>query len=450
MADSLNLCFEGYTKYSKNNAVWSTWTFDELIYVYPPSMVDEIKAYPPDQLNFSEIVEDQFLWHLYMGNTLTERKYVHAVQKHLISNLPDMTEYLAQTVQEALIQRLAPPEHSNGWRVVMLWDALIDVANMTVGHAMVGEEMVSHPDYLKHATGYIDTVTGHSVTMFLLPAVLREPYFWLSSWGRRARSHLHAVKRMVIPELGRLQREGKSGPSRAMVEKMLAKPVDEMTPKEADEIVNQMLILTFAAAGMWCMIQCQIVLTYLAHPEFAHELRQEITQQLAIHGGWTRQAVAAMPKLDSFLRETLRCSPPIIYTIQRKAMKELVLSDGSVLPPGQKLMIPTLSLLRDPAIYPDPDTFNPWRWYDAKENKTKLQAVTQTAEFPVFGFGNQTCPGRFFGLLLTKLTFAQLIIDYEVKFVPERKGKPVDWPIGAALMPNLDTFVAMRRLPGHR
>ena len=40
---------------------------------------------------------------------------------------------------------------------------------------------------------------------------------------------------------------------------------------------------------------------------------------------------------------------------------------------------------------------------------------------------------------------ARLLMKYEMKFVPERKGKPVDWPTGGQVLPNVNTFVAFRR-----
>lgn len=45
-------------------------------------------------------------------------------------------------------------------------------------------------------------------------------------------------------------------------------------------------------------------------PEFIPELREEIETTLAKHNGlFTSQALQAMTKLDSFLKETLRVYP---------------------------------------------------------------------------------------------------------------------------------------------
>jgi len=54
-------------------------------------MLNELKSHRPDRLNFSRIVDDQFNWHFYMGNTLTDREYVAIVQKYLVANMRKFT-----------------------------------------------------------------------------------------------------------------------------------------------------------------------------------------------------------------------------------------------------------------------------------------------------------------------------------------------------------------------
>ena len=65
-------------------------------------------------------------------------------------------------------------------------------------------------------------------------------------------------------------------------------------------------------------------------------------------------------------------------------MQPTQLSDGTLLRPGEKIMIPTEAILHDQTVYPDPENFDPLRFYDAKTNSAKALVVTQTAEFPVY------------------------------------------------------------------
>lgn len=64
-------------------------------------------------------------------------------------------------------------------------------------------------------------------------------------------------------------------------------------------------------------------------------------------------------------------------------MQPTQLSDGTLLRPGEKLMIPTEAILHDPHVYPGPEKFDPERFYDGENNIVKSLTVTQTPEFPV-------------------------------------------------------------------
>lgn len=46
-----------------------------------------------------------------------------------------------------------------------------------------------------------------------------------------------------------------------------------------------------------------------AHPETQGEIRDEVEQVLQEQGGWTRQSLGKMRKLDSILRESQRLHP---------------------------------------------------------------------------------------------------------------------------------------------
>lgn len=62
-----------------------------------------------------------------------------------------------------------------------------------------------------------------------------------------------------------------------------------------------------------------------------------------------------------------------------------------------------------------------------------------------FGYGTYSCPGRYYGILVAKLWMTELLLNWEMKFVPERIGKPVDCVINGLTLPNVDTFVAFRK-----
>jgi hypothetical protein len=54
------------------------------------------------------------------------------------------------------------------------------------------------------------------------------------------------------------------------------------------------------------------------------------------------------------------------------------------------------SLARDPAVYPDPDTFNPGRYLDPKypTYREPLSEFPTIRGYHGFGFGRRICPGQ--------------------------------------------------------
>lgn len=98
---------------------------------------------------------------------------------------------------------------------------------------------------------------------------------------------------------------------------------------------------------------------------------------LAERGLW--QEVRRQPALiGAVVSESLRCEPAV-GSVPRLTVEEIEL-DGTVVPAGRPVLLSTMSALRDPDVFPNPDTFDltrpPLRWH------------------PVFGGGEHRCLGE--------------------------------------------------------
>ncbi|KAK8170277.1 cytochrome P450 [Phyllosticta citribraziliensis] len=443
--DPNNVVFDGYANFTKQKKIWATWINDELIHILPPELFDDIKNQPLQKLSFLKVVDEHFMWNLHVGDMVCQRDYVKAVKSQLNFSLPSMTTYIADQTDLAIEERIAPPMNSRGWRTVMLWDATLDIIHRVTAAVMVGPELAADPEYIHHARGYTEEVTSFNAPLFAVPSFMRVPYFWLSKGGRQIRKHQAEVRKFVYPELRRRQAENYSSENFSMLDGLLKSAKDSDTEKPFARIVDQELFLTFAAAGLFSVVVSQLILSVLGYPEYLEPLRQEIETAVKECGGWNKDAAARMPKLDSFLRETLRLSPPTALTLQRKVDVDIPLSNGDVVKAGTLIGFPTLAIQRDPEYYDRPLEFDAYRFYDAETDTVKVKSVTQSRTYLPFGYGTQTCPGRFLATETSKIVFAKFIVDYEMKFTPKRVGKPVDWPIGGQIMPSIDTYVSFRR-----
>lgn len=236
------------------------------------------------------------------------------------SLIASMTNYIADQTDIAIAERIAPPANTRGWRTVMLWDATLDIIHRVTAAVMVGPDLAATPEYIYHARGYTEEVTSWNAPLFAMPAFLRVPFFWLSKGGRQIRYHQREVQKFVYPELRKRQAAEHSSENFAMLDGLL-KSAKDNTEASYARIVNQELFLTFAAAGLFSVVVCQLILSALGHPEYLEPLREEIGNAVRECGGWNKDACSRMPKLDSFLRETLRLSPPTARKLIPRCLK---------------------------------------------------------------------------------------------------------------------------------
>lgn len=139
------------------------------------------------------------------------------------------------------------------------------------------------------------------------------------------------------------------------------------------------------------------------HPEVVDTLREEASSVLTKHG-WTRSALEKMPKFESFMRESARLSPtnlgmsncasgphirPDVFTVSlpRQLLKDWTFSNGVTVKKGSFVAASTFSTHWDDEIYPDAQTFKPWRFYHEGDDTGKDRFTSTGNEFMAFGAG---------------------------------------------------------------
>lgn len=84
----------------------------------------------------------------------------------------------------------------------------------------------------------------------------------------------------------------------------------------------------------------------------------------------------------------------------RVTLRETVIADGVVLPPGSVVALAPKPLHFNPQVYPDPLTFDPFRFAKLRTGGPNASDVRQafttlSNDYIVFGVGTHACPGRF-------------------------------------------------------
>jgi cytochrome P450 len=135
-----------------------------------------------------------------------------------------------------------------------------------------------------------------------------------------------------------------------------------------------------------------------------------------------------LPQLSTCMRvfkESLRMYPPV-YAYGRQALTEVSIG-GYDVPAGTAVLASAYGLHHNPAVYPNPERFDPDRF------APEADAARHRSAWVPFGNGPRICIGNHFGLLEGQLVLAAL--SHRVQF-EARPGADVHPEPAATLRPN--------------
>ena len=277
------------------------------------------------------------------------------------------------------------------------WLALPAGATVDLGHemmettfAIILDTMLSGPEGMDVAgveKGVADFLAA-TPWMFAL-AILGAPR-WIPYPGRGPA--MAATRTMRASLLGRIsERRAAAGGADDLLGRLLAAR-DPETGRALDDEQIADNILTFIAAGHeTTAVALGWTFMFLArHPECAARLTAEI--EAVTGGGAVRpEHVADLAYARQVVSETMRLYPPAPI-IARAVARELEVG-GVTLPPGSVVYVPIQVVHRHPALWSEPDVFDPDRF--APE---AVRARHRFAYLP-FGAGPRICIGSQFATM---------------------------------------------------
>lgn len=81
-----------------------------------------------------------------------------------------------------------------------------------------------------------------------------------------------------------------------------------------DKLARRALIMGLASIHLTTMAAAHIIYDICAAPEYFEPLREELVNALGEDGAWDKTTANKLRKMDSFLRESQRMSPPSLCT----------------------------------------------------------------------------------------------------------------------------------------
>ncbi|XP_008591760.1 PREDICTED: 25-hydroxyvitamin D-1 alpha hydroxylase, mitochondrial-like, partial [Galeopterus variegatus] len=152
------------------------------------------------------------------------------------------------------------------------------------------------------------------------------------------------------------------------------------------------------------------------HPEVQTALYSEITAALGpgscVHP--PASALSQLPLLKAVVKEVLRLYP-VVPGNSRVPDKDIHVGDY-IIPQNTLVTLCHYATSRDPAQFPEPNSFRPARWLG------EGPAPHPFASLP-FGFGKRSCMGRRLAELELQMALAQILTHFEVQ--PEPGAAPI-------------------------
>jgi len=214
-------------------------------------------------------------------------------------------------------------------------------------------------------------------------------------------------------------------------------------------VIGRTLNMLFAAIDTTTLTYTHVIYDLISHPksEYVEPIMQQIHEVLAKHGGqWSAQALGELRLLDSFVKESQRLHPIVMVMGVRKVMPaEGYTFSPSPVDPGSKpihlhqgtqLYYPAWGVHTDPDIYPDPESFQGFRFA-----QDEVPSSQPNDKFMSFGCGRHACPGRYLALTVVKLMVIEFLTNYDWKVI----DRPEDSIFALNLIPNRSKKVYLAR-----
>ncbi|KAJ7930492.1 cytochrome P450 [Mycena leptocephala] len=329
----------------------------------------------------------------------------------------------------------------NEWKLVQVYPAMVLIGARTSNRLFVGLPLCRNQEYLELNIDFAVSVIVRGQIISSFPDILK-PIFGppLSKRKSALRQVLKFLKVMIDERLEKENQYGQDWPERPndLISWLLdhAEGEERTTPA----LAMRVLLVNVGAIHSSGMAFTNALYDLAKYPEYIEPMREEAEQVIA-QKGWTKAALADMHKIDSFIRESQRFAAASGVCTKVVAKDGFVFSDGTHIPHGAIVSVPIIEVHRDPALHPDADKFDGFRFSRMREDAARAghndveQMVSTAPDHIIFGHGRHACPGRFFVAMEGKTMLAHILLNYDVKadvegVRPPNQGSPFFGSLG--------------------
>ncbi|RAL12479.1 cytochrome P450 [Aspergillus homomorphus CBS 101889] len=422
---------------------------DTEILAIPSRFVDELHSKPDDQLSAIKAHMKNLLGRYSTIDILDEGiLHTQVLQTDLTPRLGSLTHAVKDELDFALAQELPSNLTADDWTPVCIYNLILRIVARISARIFVGLPTCRNEEWLNLSIDFTGDVFLTMAILRRFPRLLRPliapliPRYWAIRRG------LGTANRLI----GSLVRERRiqqaKTPDYEKPTDLLQWMMDKANPFDGrpEKLAHRQLILSLAAIHTTTASATQAVYDLCVHQDYVEPLRSEVLQAVAEDGGqYQKTTLTKMWDLDSFIKEVQRLNPPALLSFQRIVMRDLSLSDGTVLPKGTHLAVPAADIAKEAEYDPEFDGFRYSRRRRAHSAAAhRHQFATTDSTSLHFGHGKYACPGRFFAANEIKMILAHLLVGYEFQ-LPTGTDRPSNLMIDEVFLVDHQAKIWMKR-----
>ncbi|KAF7597029.1 hypothetical protein BBP40_011395 [Aspergillus hancockii] len=402
----------------------------------PPGSIKEWCNLSQGHLSFQEYNDKTAYIDIHTKISPQHAEAVHLCNKE--ANLNCLHQFFVKETDELLPISLGKPK-SGDWAPFKPAESCSDLFLRLAISWVMGPRFARDEHFVQTVATLSDGIEELFDYFAKWPRFLLRLLWRLSPVCRNHQSKMKLLKQKLVPEikhqLTMIQAGKDCGKDASLLTELLKLSIrdgiiheGQCSASKERRIENFCMQAVFYVYEFWggtFIIVYLMLARVMADPEYRDALREEISTAFASVGEWQSDFLGRTPKLESFVRETLRLHIPVMASASRRVIKPVYLKSlDMTLEKGMSVALPTRYIQTDPEFYSDPNTFDPYRFYDPISNTATPRATTVSNHFLAFSIGSNVCPGRFLAVRTAKMVFAKFLMNYDMKFADENQGFP--------------------------
>ncbi|KAF9637983.1 putative cytochrome p450 protein [Lasiodiplodia theobromae] len=352
------------------------------------------------------------------------------VRKNLTQALGGMSEDLSCEAA-SMLKALLPA--TKDWSSIKLSQITPRIAAQLSAKAFLGDPLCHNEDWLGISINYTVDIFKAARRLRSYPSLLRPFIYRFLPEVHTIQDHVKDARRIIEPEViaRRSARQNAKTDGKRTKATDAVGWMDEVASEKNQpfDIVAAQLLLSVVAIHTTSFTLMALLYDLTANQQYIDELREEIIGVLKEDGGWKKTGLYKMKLLDSCMKESQRLNVLSAAFMSRRAMESITLSDGTRIPKGAYLQVPTFDMPDGDRWGPNKHKFDGRRFLDLRNQpgqENRWQFVTTSAEHLGFGHGQHACPGRFFASNEIKIAIAHLLLKYDFKLTRPPPKSPIE------------------------